>query len=155
MMDEMGVKDYRLLDTPDAARQYFASDLDFWQHQQDIGGSGIDAMKAYTGSGYGQMNSFMREVTDDASHYAKESITELAGVLENFELQEDTIFFRGVDDLNYTLKEYGLDNLSNRLTDIMFNVTKGMIEDNNPNEDVDYYINGPWDTHFYINGEQM
>lgn len=61
-------------------------------------------------------------------------------------------FFRNFDD---ALKEYGLDNLSNRLVDIMFNVAKGMIEYSNPDEDVDYYINGSLNTHFYINGEQM
>ena len=61
-------------------------------------------------------------------------------------------FFRNFDD---ALKEYGLDNLSNRLVDVMFSITKEMIEYSNPDEDVDYYINGSLDTHFYINGEQM
>jgi len=61
-------------------------------------------------------------------------------------------FFRNFDD---ALEEYDLDNLSNRLVDVMFNVAKRMIEYSNPDEDVDYYVNGLDDTHFYINGEQM
>lgn len=61
-------------------------------------------------------------------------------------------FFRNFDD---ALKENWLDNLSNRIVSIMFEITKEMIEQADPNADVDYYINGSLDTHFYINGEQQ
>lgn len=53
------------------------------------------------------------------------------------------------------LKEFGLENLSNRLVQIMFSITKDLILQKNPNADVDYYINGSLDTHFYIDGEQQ
>lgn len=53
------------------------------------------------------------------------------------------------------LKEFNLDNLSNRLVQIMFSITKDLILQKNPKADVDYYINGSLDTHFYIDGEQQ
>ena len=53
------------------------------------------------------------------------------------------------------MDEYGLNNLSNQLIDIMFNITRDLIKQKKPDEDVDYYVNGTLDTHFYINGEQM
>ena len=61
-------------------------------------------------------------------------------------------FFR---DFDSALKEYDLQNLSNRLVEIMFEIAKWKINEADPNADVDYYINGSLDTHFYINGEQM
>lgn len=53
------------------------------------------------------------------------------------------------------LKEFNLENLSNRLVQIMFSITKDLILQKNPKADVDYYINGSLDTHFYIDGEQQ
>ena len=56
---------------------------------------------------------------------------------------------------NQDMKEKELDNLSNRIVDIMFLITFDLIKEKDPNAEVDYYINGSLDTHFYINGEQM
>lgn len=53
------------------------------------------------------------------------------------------------------LKEFDLENLSNRLVQIMFSITKDLILQKNPKADVDYYINGSLDTHFYIDGKQQ
>ena len=61
-------------------------------------------------------------------------------------------FFR---EFNHILAERGFEDLSNRLVQVMFNVTEELIKDKNPKADVDYYINGTLDTHFYIDGEQM
>lgn len=59
-------------------------------------------------------------------------------------------FFRAFDD---ALRENDLGNLSNRITTIMFELTKDMIKAKDPNAEVSYYVNGTLDTHFYINGE--
>lgn len=56
---------------------------------------------------------------------------------------------------NQDLDEHELSNLSNRLVDIMFSITADLIRQKNPKADVDYYINGSLDTHFYINGEEQ
>lgn len=61
-------------------------------------------------------------------------------------------FFKTLDQ---DLKELGLDNLSNRLVASMFSITKDLILQKNPKADVNYYINGSLDTHFYIDGEQQ
>lgn len=71
-----------------------------------------------------------------------------------------------LDDYGYTnkdffdyvqqdLEDYGLTNLSNQIVDIFFSITVDLIKQKNPNANVDYYINGAQDTHFYINGEQQ
>lgn len=56
---------------------------------------------------------------------------------------------------NQDLDEFRLQNLSNRLVGIMFRITEDLIKQKDPNADVNYYINGSLDTHFYINGEQQ
>ena len=61
-------------------------------------------------------------------------------------------FFKQFDN---ELKYMGLGNLSNMLVRIMFDITKYMIKAKDIKADVDYYINGSLDTHFYINGEQQ
>ena len=58
-------------------------------------------------------------------------------------------------DFDSELKARGLGNLSNRLVEIMFDVTATLIKDKDSKAEVNYYINGGWDTHFYINGEQQ
>lgn len=57
------------------------------------------------------------------------------------------------DYFQQDLDEFELKNLSDRLVSIMFNITKDLILQKNPKAEVDYYINGTDDTHFYINGE--
>ena len=64
----------------------------------------------------------------------------------------DQDFFRYVQQ---DLEEFELNNLSNRIVDIFFNITADLIKQKKPNTKVDYYINGTLDTHFYINGEQQ
>ena len=61
-------------------------------------------------------------------------------------------FFEQFDN---ELKFRGLDNLSNRLVEIMFDITATMIGARDIKANVSYYINGTDDTHFYINGEQQ
>lgn len=53
------------------------------------------------------------------------------------------------------LEEKELNDISNRLVQIMFLITSDLIRQKDPKADVDYYINGSLDTHFYINGEQQ
>lgn len=53
------------------------------------------------------------------------------------------------------LKEHGLEDLSNRIVRLMFSLTAELIRQKDPKADVDYYVNGSLDTHFYINGEQQ
>lgn len=61
-------------------------------------------------------------------------------------------FFRA---FNQKLESRELQNLSNRLVQVMFDVTEELIKSKDDKADVDYYINGSLDTHLYINGEQM
>lgn len=56
---------------------------------------------------------------------------------------------------NQDLKEHELDNLSDRIVGLMFLLTADLIRQKDPKADVDYYVNGSDDTHFYINGEQQ
>ena len=55
--------------------------------------------------------------------------------------------------LDQDLIEFELNNLSNRLVGIMFKVCADLIRQKDPKADVKYYINGSFDTHFYINRE--
>lgn len=61
-------------------------------------------------------------------------------------------FFKMFDQ---DLEEFELNDLSNRLVRIMFNICADLIRQKDPKADVDYYVNGSLDTHFYINGEQQ
>ena len=72
-------------------------------------------------------------------------------ILEDYGYTENDFF----QYFNQDLKEYELDNLSNRIVGIMFQIVADLIHEKKPNDDVDYYVNGSLDTHFYINGEQM
>lgn len=72
-------------------------------------------------------------------------------ILKDYGYTEQDFFSYVQQDLD----EFELTNLSNRLVDMMFNITRDLIEQKKPDEDVDYYVNGTLDTHFYINGEQM
>ena len=80
---------------------------------------------------------------------------------DNYELCEEILKDYGYTEndffklFDYELAEFDLQNLSNRIVDIMFRVTEDMIKDKDENAEVDYYINGSLDTHFYINGEQQ
>lgn len=72
-------------------------------------------------------------------------------ILKDYDYTENDFFtyFR------QNVEEWELTDLSNRLVGIMFSITKDLIKQKFPNEEVDYYVNGTLDTHFYINGEQM
>lgn len=70
---------------------------------------------------------------------------------EDYEYTEQE-FFQMFDQ---DLKEHDLDNLSNRIVGLMFSLTADLIRQKDPKADVDYYVNGSLDTHFYINGEQQ
>ena len=72
-------------------------------------------------------------------------------ILEDYGYSKNQFF----QYFNQDLQEFELDNLSNRLVTIMFSLTKDLIHEKNPKDDVDYYVNGSLDTYFYINGEQM
>ena len=72
-------------------------------------------------------------------------------ILKDYGYTENDFFKRFMDKM----REDGHNNLSNRLVQLMFFVTEDMIKEKNPNADVDYYINGSLDTHFYIDGEQQ
>lgn len=80
---------------------------------------------------------------------------------DNYELCEEILKDYGYTENDFfkifdqELAEFDLQNLSNRIVDIMFDITKELILEKNPKVDVDYYINGSLDTHFYINGEQQ
>lgn len=82
-------------------------------------------------------------------------------IADAYELCEKILKDYGYTDQDFfsyvqqDLDELELKNLSNRLVDIMFNITKDLIKQKKPDEDVDYYVNGTLDTNFYINGEQM
>jgi len=56
---------------------------------------------------------------------------------------------------NQDLDEHELANLSNRIVGLMFGLTADLIRQKDPKANVDYYVNGTDDTHFYINGEQQ
>lgn len=70
---------------------------------------------------------------------------------ENYGYTEQEFF----QMFNQNLEEHGLDNLSNRIVGLMFLLTADLIRQKDPKADVDYYVNGSLDTHFYINGEQQ
>lgn len=72
-------------------------------------------------------------------------------VLKDYGYSEQQ-FFKRFDE---ELKEFELNNISNRLVHIIFDVTEDMILEKDKNANVDYYINGSLDTHFYINGEEQ
>lgn len=56
---------------------------------------------------------------------------------------------------NQDLEEHELDNLSNRIVWLMFLLTADLIKQKDPKANVNFYVNGRLDTHFYINGEQQ
>lgn len=85
------------------------------------------------------------KMLEDAYSLCEAILTEDYGYTE----QE---FFQMFDQ---DLKEHDLDNLSNRIVELMFLLTADLIRQKDPKADVDYYINGSLDTHFYINGEQQ
>lgn len=70
-------------------------------------------------------------------------------ILKDYGYTENDFFQYVQQDLD----EFGLKDLSNRLVCIMFGITRDLIKQKRPDEDVDYYVNGTLDTHFYINGE--
>ena len=72
-------------------------------------------------------------------------------ILKDYGYTEQDFFSYVQQDMD----EFELKDLSNRLVGMMFNITKDLIRQKKPDEDVDYYVNGTLDTHFYINGEQM
>ena len=82
-------------------------------------------------------------------------------ITDAYDLCEDILKDYGVTEQEFfefvqqDLDEFDLKDLSNRLVRIMFNITRDLIKEKKPDEDVDYYVNGTLDTHFYINGEQM
>lgn len=72
-------------------------------------------------------------------------------ILEEYGYTENDFF----QYFNQDLEEHELNDISNRLVRIMFLITKDLILQKDPKADVDYYVNGTDDTHFYINGEQQ
>lgn len=72
-------------------------------------------------------------------------------ILKDYGYTEQDFFSYVQQDID----EFKLKDLSNRLVRMMFNITMNLIKQKKPDEDVDYYVNGSLDTHFYINGEQM
>lgn len=72
-------------------------------------------------------------------------------ILKDYGYTEQDFFSYVQQDMD----EFELKNLSNRLVRMMFDITTDLILQKKPDEDVDYYVNGTLDTHFYINGEQM
>ena len=48
----------------------------------------------------------------------------------------------------------GLKDISSTLISILFRNALSIIEEKYPDKEVDYYINGDYDTHFYIDGEE-
>lgn len=82
-------------------------------------------------------------------------------ITDAYSLCEDILKDYGVTEQEFfefvqqDLDEFDLKDLSNRLVRMMFNITRDLIKEKKPNEDVDYYVNGTLDTHFYINGEQV
>lgn len=71
-------------------------------------------------------------------------------ILKDYGYTEQDFFKR----FNEQLTENELQNLSNRLVDTMFDITERMIKQKDSKADVEYYVNGTMDTHFYINGEE-
>lgn len=80
---------------------------------------------------------------------------------DNYELCEEILKDYGYTENDFfklfdqELTEFDLQNLSNRIVGIMFDITKELINKKDPKAEVDYYINGSLNTHFYINGEQQ
>ena len=97
----------------------------------------------------------MREVSlsvmDIYPDMLKDNYTLCEEILKDYDYTEND-FFKLFDQ---EVKEFGLGDLSNRLVGIMFYITEELIKKKNPNAEVDYYINGSLDTHFYINGEEQ
>ena len=72
-------------------------------------------------------------------------------ILQDYGYSEQEFFEFFMQDLD----EFELKDLSNRLVGIMFRITSDLIKEKDPKVDVDYWVNGSLDTHFYINGEQI
>ena len=72
-------------------------------------------------------------------------------ILKDYGYTEQDFFSYVQQDMD----EFELKDLSNRLVCMMFNITRDLILQKKPDEDVDFYVNGTLDTHFYINGEQV
>jgi len=72
-------------------------------------------------------------------------------ILKDYGYTEQDFFAR----FNQQLSENELQNLSNRLVDIMFDITEEMIKQKDTKADIEYYVNGSMDTHFYINGKEQ
>ena len=85
------------------------------------------------------------EMLQDAYGLCEAILTEDYGYTEND-------FFKAFYE---ELKASELDNLSNRLTYIIFRIAEDLIKRKDPKALVDYNINGTDDTQFYINGEQQ
>ncbi len=72
-------------------------------------------------------------------------------ILKDYDYTEQDFF----KNFNHNLSKNELQNLSNRLVDVMFDTTENMIKQKDEKADVEYYVNGSMDTHFYINGEEQ
>ena len=78
-------------------QQYFSTDYSYWQQASASGNA--QGMKAYTGSGYHQMNGSMRQGIDNGSGALISQLSDQISSLPG--MQERTILYRGLDDLNW------------------------------------------------------
>lgn len=98
--------------------QYFADHLKFWDQTTTTGPKattlGHTGMRSYTGSMYDAMNTYLRKNSQYLHEDFRAEISELAGMLDQLEAKEDIVLFRGVDDLDFLLKSYGIQDLTSK-----------------------------------------
>ena len=46
-------------------------------------------------------------------------------------------------------------DITNSIISAYFSVTAGLLSEKHPKLDIDYYVNGTLDSHFYIDGEEV
>ena len=97
------------------------------------------------------MSEISLHIMDIYPKMLKESYGLCEAILKDYGYTEQDFF----KNFEQSLSEDNLQNLSNRIVDVMFGVAEGMIKQKDENADIEYYINGSMDTHFYINGEEQ
>ena len=111
MLELTNSSQYKQFKTPKEARKYFKSDLEYWDSAQksisldDPKYLGYEGMRDYTGS-IG-MNPYMRNI-GPLNSKSEALIGNLANTLDEFKLQDDIVFYRGVDEMDWLLKENNL-----------------------------------------------
>ena len=103
-------KKYKLLTTESECELFFRRDIEYWENLKNSSNPlGYVGMKSYTGDDFNLMNPYLREKSDQLSKELKENVTALASALDKTEISDDLILFRGINNLDRMLKEYGFE----------------------------------------------